>query len=149
MPLSRKAVAFLVAIATTASTAALTTAANAGAANACGLVTAGEASAAMGVTSLPGKGRVTRHGSSCRYYSPNHTMNVFVQTAEAGDMIGAGQLGGKPVSGIGDKAIWAAGSLFIQKGGKYAQVGLYRTAASMQTMDPQIVPLAKTAAGRM
>jgi hypothetical protein len=103
----------------------------------------------MSVASLPGKARSTRHGSSCRYYSPNHQMNVFVQTIGAGDMIGAGQLGGKPVPGIGDKAIWASGSLFVQKGGNYAQVGLYRSAASMQQMDPQIVALGKAAAGRM
>jgi hypothetical protein len=119
------------------------------AADMCALVTTAEASSAMGVASLPGKARSTRRGSSCRYYSADHTKNVFVQTAEAGDMIGAGQLGGKPLGGIGDKAIWAAGSIFVQKGGKVMQVGLYRSAQSMQKMDPQVVPLAKTVAGRM
>ena len=64
-------------------------------------------------------------------------------------MTGAAQLGGKPVAGIGDKAVWAAGSVFVQKGGRYMQVGLYRSAASMEKMDPQIIPLAKTVAGRM
>jgi hypothetical protein len=64
-------------------------------------------------------------------------------------MIGAGQLGGKPVPGIGDKAIWASGSMFVQKGGKYVQVGLYLNETSMKTMDPALVPLAKTVAGRM
>ena len=119
------------------------------AADACALVTAAEATAAMGAPSLPGKPRATRRGSSCRYYSANHQMNVFVQTVQAGDMLGAQQLGGKAVPGVGDKAIWAAGSLFVQKGGKFAQIGLYRNAASMQHMDPQIVPLGKTAAARM
>ncbi len=103
----------------------------------------------MGKSSLPGKAHTSRRSTSCRYYSSDHTKNVFVQTAGAEDMIGAGQLGGKAVAGIGDKAIWAAGSMFVQKGGKYVQVGLYRSAASMQKMDPQIVPLAKTVAGRM
>ncbi|MDB5071981.1 MAG: hypothetical protein JWM87_3092 [Candidatus Eremiobacteraeota bacterium] len=103
----------------------------------------------MGVTSLPGKARPTRRGSSCRYYSPNHQMNVFVQTVSAGDMIGATQLGGKTVPGVGDKAVWAGGSLFVQKGGKVAQVALYLNAASMEKMDAAIVPLGRAAAGRM
>ena len=103
----------------------------------------------MGTGSLPGKPHTSRHGMSCRFYSSDHTKNVFVQTAGAQDMIGAAQLRGKPVAGIGDKAIWAAGSMFVQKGGQYVQVGLYRSAASMDKMDPQIVPLAKIVAGRM
>lgn len=148
MPLPRTAVAILVAALTSAS-AALPIAAAAAPPGACALVTAAESSAAMGVTSLPGKARATRHGSSCRYYSPNHQMNVFVQTVEAGDMMGAAQLGGKSVPGVGDKAVWASGSLFVQKGGKYAQVGLYLSPASMQRMDPAIVALGKAAASRM
>jgi hypothetical protein len=130
--------------------AAMTTSMPASAApNACTLVTTAEASAAMGVTSLPGKARPTRHGTSCRYYSPDHKMNVFVQTAEPDDMIGAGQLGGKPIAGVGDKAVWALGSLYVKKGSNYAQIALYLKPASMQKMDPAVIPLAKTAAGRM
>jgi hypothetical protein len=39
--------------------------------------------------------------------------------------------------------------MFVQKGGKVVQVGLYLNEASMKNMDPAIVPLAKTVAGRM
>lgn len=150
MSISRTANAFLLAVALM-TPAAMTapTAASAGTSDPCALATAGDASKAMGVSSLPGKPHASRRARSCRYYSPNHLMNVFVQTGDAGDMIGAGQLGGKPVPGIGDKAIWAAGSIFVQKGGKVVQVGLYLSSASMQKMDPAIVPLAKTVAGRM
>ena len=130
---------------------ALTTAAPAlaGTSNPCALATAADATTAMGVTSLPGKPHTGRLGSSCRYYSPDHTKNVFVQIVTAGDMMGAAQVGGKSVPGIGDKAVWAAGSMFVQKGGQTVQVELYLSAASMQKMDPAIVPLAKTVAGRM
>jgi hypothetical protein len=146
--MSRTLNAYVLALAT-ATSAVIGAATPARAADMCALVTTAEASSAMGVASLPGKARATRRGSSCRYYSSDHTKNVFVQTAEGGDMIGAGQLGGKSLSGIGDKAIWAGGSIFVQKGGKVIQVGLYRSAHSMEKMDPQIVPLAKTVAGRM
>lgn len=127
----------------------MATSAPAGASDICGLVTTAEATSAMGVSSLPGKPHTSRTSTSCRYYSSDHTKNVFVQTSEAGDMMGAAQIGGKPVPGIGDKAVWAAGSIFVQKGGKYMQVGLYRNPASQNKMDPQIIPLAKTVAGRM
>ena len=103
----------------------------------------------MPSASLPGKRHTSRRSTSCRYYSSDHTKNVFVQTSAAGDMMGAQQIGGKPVAGVGDKAIWAGGSVFVQKGGKYMQVGLYRNRASMEKMDPEIIPLAKTVAGRM
>jgi hypothetical protein len=129
---------------------ALTTAVPASASpNPCTLVTTAEATTAMGVTSLPGKPHTSRRSSSCRFYSADHTKNVFVQTLDAGDMTGAAQIGGKPVPGIGDKALWVAGSMYVKKGGNYMQVGLYRNAASMQKMDPAIIPLAKTVAGRM
>jgi hypothetical protein len=146
MRISRTVAALLVAL---SAVCASGTPSEAAAANACALVTVAEASSAMGASSLPGKARATRRGTSCRYYSPNHTMNVFVQTIEAGDMMGAAQLGGKTIAGVGDKAIWAMGSLFVQKGSRYAQIGLYRSAKSMQTMDPQIVALGRVAASRM
>jgi hypothetical protein len=133
----------------TAASAVIASALPARAADVCALVTTAEASAAMGVASLPGKPHTSRRATSCRYYSADHTKNVFVQTSAAGDMMGAAQLGGKPVGGVGDRAVWAAGSIFVQKGGKVMQVGLYRSAQSMQTMDPQVVPLAKIVAGRM
>jgi hypothetical protein len=119
------------------------------AASPCSLITAAEASSAMHVTALPGIARSSRRGASCRYYSPDHRMNVFVQAIRPTDLIGAAQLGGKPVSGVGDKAIWSGGSLFIQKGGNTAQVGLYLSAESMNHMDPAIVTLGKLAASRM
>jgi hypothetical protein len=119
------------------------------ASTACDLITVSEASAAMHVQSLPGKARTGRRGTSCRYYSPDHKMNVFVQTLQAGDMLGAAQLGGKPVAGVGDKALWTAASLFVQKGGKYAQVALYTSPSSMQQMEPGVVTLGKLMAGRM
>lgn len=143
------AVAFLVAAATALSASIAAAPAGAAGMNACALVTTAEASAAMHVKSLPGKALTDKSGSSCRYYSPDHTKNVFVQSGSADDMTGAMQMGGKTVPGIGDKAVWAMGSLFVQKGGKVAQVGLYLNAASMKTMDAAIVPLGRAAASRM
>ena len=115
----------------------------------CALVTAAEASTAMHVHALPGIAKSGRGGASCRYYSPNHQMNVFVKLIEAGELAGAAQFGGKSVPGVGDKAVWAGGTLFVQKGGNAASIGLYLNAASMQRMDPAIVTLGKVAASRL
>jgi hypothetical protein len=115
----------------------------------CALVTAAEASAAMHAQALPGIARAGRGGASCRYYSANHQMNVFVKLIAGDELTGAAQLGGKSVPGVGDKAIWAGGTLFVQKGGNAASIGLYLNSASMQRMDPAIVSLGKLAASRM
>jgi hypothetical protein len=144
----------LLAVAAIASAVVSTsTAAYAGTSNPCALVTTAEASTAMRVSSLPGKPHTSRGSSSCRYYSPDHTKNVYIQILQAGDMTGAAQLagplGGKSISGIGDKALWVAGSMYVQKGGSYVQVALYLNPASMKKMDPGVIPLAKTVAGRM
>ena len=148
--MSRIMHSYALAVAFVASATVATAApAAAGTSNPCAVVTVAEASTAMGVASLPGKPHAGRSGSSCRYYSADHTKNVFVQTTDAGTMTGAAQFGAKPVPGIGDKALWAGGTMFVKKGANYMQVALYRNKASLEKMDPAIVPLAKTAASRM
>ena len=84
--------AVLVALATATSVLAVPRAGDA-APNPCTLVTTAEATAAMGATSLPGKPHTSKQSSSCRFYSTDHTKNVFVQTADAGDMQGSKQFG--------------------------------------------------------
>lgn len=120
-----------------------------GALDPCALITVAEATAAMGVPSQAGLRHSGRAGESCRFYSPDHQMNVFVKLAEAGDLMGARQLGGKTMPGIGDEAVWAGGTIFIRKGAHFASVGLYLNANSMKSIDPQLLVLGKAAAGRM
>ena len=119
------------------------------AASPCALVTGAEASTAMHARALPAIARSGRDGASCRYYSANHQMNVFVKLISRDELTGAAQFGGKSVPGVGDKAIWAGGTLFVQKGGSAASIGLYLSSASMQRMDPAIVTLGRLAASRM
>jgi len=125
-------------------------AAAAGSGDACALVTASEASAAMGATAAAPIARTGSDGyTSCRYYDPTKTKNVFVQFVDPKLAEQMGAMGGKEVAGVGDKATWLSGSIFITKGGKAAQVGLYLSADSMKAMDPGEATLAKAAADRM
>jgi len=127
--------------------AAATTAA---AGDACALVTQAEATTALGSAAQAGIAKTDHDGyTSCRYYDATKTKNVFVQFLDPKLADNMTMMGGKEVAGVGDKATWLSGSIFFQKSGKAAQVGLYLSPASMQTMDPGEVDLAKTAAGRM
>jgi hypothetical protein len=125
-------------------------AAAAGSSDACALVTQDEATAAMGAKAAAGIAKTDHDGyTSCRYYDPTKTKNVFVQFVDPklADQMGA--MGGKDVAGVGDKATWLSGSIFVTKGAKAAQVGLYLSGNSLKTMDAGEPALAKTAADRM
>jgi len=134
-----------------AAPAAATAAPAAAAANdACALVTQAEASTAMGASAAAPIAKTDHDGyTSCRYYDPTKTKNVFVQYVDPKIAEQMGPMGGKDVAGVGDKATWLAGSIFVTKGGKAAQIGLYLNANSMKAMDPGESALAKTAADRM
>jgi len=116
----------------------------------CALVTRAEASKALGVAALAGKEAGGTSGRTCRYYSPDHLENVFVQlmsTSTVNEM--ESHLHLKQVAGVPTPAYWLAGSIFMTKGPSAAQVTVYRSAQSMATMDPAVVTLAKLVAGRL
>jgi hypothetical protein len=118
--------------------------------DACALVTQVEASTAMDASAAAPIAKTDHDGyTSCRYYDPTKTKNVFVQYVDPKIAEQMGPMGGKPVAGVGDSATWLAGSIFVTKGGKAAQIGLFLSPNSMKTMDPAESALAKTAADRM
>ncbi len=122
----------------------------AAATDACGLVTPAEASTALGSAAQAGITHTDHDGyGSCRYYDATKTKNVFIQFVDPKLAEQMGAMGGKDVAGVGDKATWLSGSIFVQRSGKAAQVGLYLNAASMKAMDPAEADLAKVVAGRM
>ncbi len=130
--------------------AATTAAATGGTTDACALVTQAEASTALGSTAQAGIAKTDRDGyGSCRYYDATKTKNVFVQFVDPKLADAMAAMGGKEVAGVGDRSTWLTGSIFVQKSGKAAQVGLYLSAASLKAMDPGEADLAKIVAGRM
>lgn len=105
---------------------------------------------ALGSAAQAGIAKTAHDGyGSCRYYDATTTKNVFVQFVDPKLADAMAAMGGKEVAGVGDRGTWLAGSIFVQKSGKAAQVGLYLSAASMKTMEPAEADLAKVAAGHM
>ncbi len=122
----------------------------AAATDACALVTRAEASTALGSKASAGIAKAGHDGyGSCRYYDATKTKNVFVQFVDPKLAAGMGSMGATDVPGIGDKAFWFGGAIFVSKGDKAAQVSLYLGAGSIKTIDPGEVDLAKIAATRM
>jgi hypothetical protein len=124
----------------------------------CKLLTQAEASAALSAALGPGElkrmGIITR----CAYSNAAADQKIFLdvqnETAPVTDAALFDSFthmpDAKPVSGIGDQALWGhseyATSLFILKGGKVVAVGLPRTVAAMT---PGIEKAAKLIASRM
>jgi hypothetical protein len=104
----------------------------------------------MGVAAEAGKEAQGTSGATCRYYSPDHTRNVFVQMMSPATVNGMeSTLHLKPLAGVSVPAYWLAGSVFMAKGAQAAQVTLYMSMGSMQKMEPGVVPLAKLVAARL
>lgn len=115
----------------------------------CSLITQTEAGAAMGETAQPGIKGTDSGDASCRFYNATKSKNVFISVIDPQMLDAYAKMGGKPVDGIGDKAVWTSGSIFFAKGSKALQVGLYLNPASLTTMDASEPALAKAAAGRL
>jgi hypothetical protein len=66
------------------------------------------------------------------------------------DYQGFKMYGGKPVSGVGNGAIFSSGSIFLIKGATVVQVGLFRSAADMNPPpSPQMVSLARAVSAKL
>ena len=116
----------------------------------CKLVSQAEASKALAAAAQAGEKAQGTSGATCRYYSPDHTKNVFVQMMSPATVNGMeSTLHLKPLAGVSVPAYWLAGSVFMAKGAQAAQVTLYTGVSSMQKMEPGLVPLAKLVAGRL
>jgi hypothetical protein len=116
--------------------------------NPCSLVSQSQASAAMGAPALAPKHTAGRRGETCRWYSASHTMSVFVAIRGMQEFQAAKKFS-KPLSGIGNDAIFFGGSIFFVKGSTVVQVNVYRTAADLRAPSPQTVSLSKAIAARI
>lgn len=117
----------------------------------CRLLTLAEASAAIGETLV--RNDVQHYGpvTRCRYFNAAADEPIWLDVADAATFGGLAHLPGiRPVSGIGDQALWQHDELstfvHILKGGNMVSMGLPRTLASMT---PAVRQAAKRVASRM
>lgn len=117
----------------------------------CRLLTLAEASAAVGETlernDVQHYGPVTR----CRYFNAGGDEPIWLDVEDADTFEGLAHLPDvKPVSGLGDRALWQHNELatfvHILKGGNTASMGLPRT---LSTMTPAVNKAAQLVARRM
>lgn len=117
----------------------------------CKLLTLAEASAAMGKplvrNDVQHYGPVTR----CRFFDAGGDEPIWLDVADAATFDGLTHMPGmKPVSGIGDQALWQHDELttfvHILKGGNMVSMGLPRT---LSTMTPAVTKAARLVASRM
>lgn len=117
--------------------------------DACALVSAADAAAALGAAAGRGRPERAQGSNACRWAGPDPERHLFVAIVPAGDLHRARSFGGRPLTGIGDEAVWFLGTLFIRKGLLCVQVSLYLGPDSMKAMDAEILTLGRAVAGRM
>lgn len=116
--------------------------------NRCTLVTQAEVSTAMGHASQPGQYHPIV-GGRCNFYDAKSQYEIFLQSFDvAGLTDSLAQMGAQRVSGIGEKAVFSYGSVYVWKNGRGIQVG-FMLPHPITQMTPAAEKLAKTIAGRM
>lgn len=116
-------------------------------ANPCSLVTVGEVSEAMRRRSNPGELHKAFNGNRCNFYDATSQYEIFLQTVDwnvAGEMMTADNT----VQGIGDKAYWSFGSVYVLKNGHGMMIG-FQLPDVLPKLTPAAEKLARTAASRM
>ena len=131
-------------LATTASAAAPSPAIS----NPCSLTNPAEVSAVMGRKSRPGEFHKDL-GGRCNFYDSTSQYEIFLQNMDTAALDALTHLpGNTKVSGIGDRALWSDGSLYVQKANHALQIG-FSLPHPLKTMTPGAEKLAKLIVGRM
>jgi hypothetical protein len=116
--------------------------------NLCKLVTQEEVSQAMGRKSGPGEFH-NDLGGRCNFYDSTSQYEIFLQNMDPASIDSLAQLGGqKAAPGIGDRAYWADGSLYVEKGNRGIQIGFSLPHAS-DKLSPAAEKLSKLIVSRM
>lgn len=126
---------------------AATQAAAAPIADPCKLVTVDEVSQVMGRKSNPGELHDAFNGKRCNFYDPTSQNEIFLQTVDWG-LAGPMMTPDNTLSGIGDKAFWMDGSIYVLKNGNGMMVG-FQLPHVMQKMTPDAEKFGKLVASRM
>jgi len=116
--------------------------------NPCSLTNPAEVSAVMGRKSGPGEFHKDL-GGRCNFYDSTSQYEIFLQTIDTATFDSLTHLpGNTKVSGIGDRALWSDGSLYVQKGDRALQIG-FSLPHPLKTMTPAAEKLAKLIVSRM
>lgn len=101
----------------------------------------------MGRTSKPGELKQAFNGNRCNFYDASSQYEVFLQTVDW-NMAGPMMTAQNTVTGIGDKAYWSYGSVYVLKNGHGMMIG-FQLPNVLPTMSPAARKFAETVASRM
>ena len=119
----------------------------------CSLLTKSEAARFLGTPIAFVTPESSQGSDDCRYSNAAKSENVFVTVDRSADAPQQMQMLGMAhtptVPGVGAKAYYQAGTMFLQKGKIVATVAIYKGADSMNEMDSQLTALARLILGRL
>ncbi len=116
--------------------------------NPCKLVSPAEVSVVMGRAS--GKGEYHPIlGGRCNFYDAQSQDEIFLQSVDPALFDAYAHVpSAVTVTGIGDRAIWVGGSLYVQKGSRGLQIGFFLP-HSLKQLTPSAEKLARMIVSRM
>lgn len=116
-------------------------------ANPCSLATVDEVSAVMGRQSQPGELHQAFNGNRCNFYDASSQYEVFLQTVDW-RLAGPIMTPDNTLEGIGEKAYWSYGSVYVLKNGHGMMIG-FQLPHYLQSFTPPAEKFAKQVASRM
>lgn len=119
----------------------------------CSLLTKAEASKFLGTPVAFVTPESSQGEDDCRYSNASKSENVYItvdRSANATQQMQMLSMAHTPaVSGVGAKAYFQGGTMFVLKGKIVVTVAIYKGEDSMQKMDPQLPLLARQVLGRL
>lgn len=119
----------------------------------CSLLTKSEASKFLGTPIAIVAPESSDGTDDCRYSNASKTQNVYItvdRSADATQQMQMLAMAHTPsVSGVGSKAYFQSGTMFVQKGKVLMTVAIYKGEDSTNTMDAQLPTLARLILGRL
>lgn len=116
----------------------------------CHLLTQAQVSQALGEQATPAERQQSAHSHPiCGWFNATKSKTLYVMIASRRTMPPPWWKTAVPVYGVGDKALWSSGWMYVRKHANRVAIELVLSPGSVKRMDPQLLSLAKEAAARM
>ena len=116
----------------------------------CTLLTQTQVSQAFAEPATPAQRQQSAPGQPiCGWLNASQSKTLYVMIASRKTIPPPWWKTAVPVHGIGDKALWSSGWMYVRKHANRVAIELVLSPKSMKRMDPQLLTLAKETAARM
>lgn len=116
----------------------------------CQLLTQAQVSQAFGEQATPAQRQQSAPDQPiCGWSNASQSKTLYVMIASRKTMPPPWWKTAVPVHGVGDKALWSSGWMYVRKHANRVAIELILSPNSVKRMDPQLLRLAKETAARM